>query len=200
VPEGHAALSAKEDYGRGFQFGSAGTRRSIIRGVTELPERGGVSRARLSSRSSIASLSAQPLNNYKRCMLIFTKPEPDFSWGFAGRRIGHSLSATHPYRNSRIGSGRHALAALLVQVCEGPQKGSSEKILQGTSGYRPAAGHDNSSKCFIVIFGYAPISWPAFKDCASPRAQPRDVRNLSPSGRLPLPGCTLRGPQRAYLD
>ena len=120
-----------------------------------------------------------------------------------GLRVGGSathFSATHPYRNSRIGSGRHALAALLVQVCEGPQKGSSEKILQGTSGYRSAAGHDNSSKCFIVIFGYAPISWPAFKDCASPRAQPRDVRNLSPSGRLPLPGCTLRGPQRAYLD
>src|SRR5215213_1508771 len=70
-----------------------------------------------------------------------------------GLRVGGSathFSATHPYRNSRIGSGRHALAALLVQVCEGPQKGSSEKILQGTSGYRPAAGHDNSSTCFIV--------------------------------------------------
>ena len=159
-----------------------------------------MSGARLSSRSSIASLSAQPLNNYKRCMLIFTKPEPDFSWGFAGRRIGHSLSATHPHRNSRIGSERHALAALSVQVYEGPQKGPSEKTLQGTSGYRPAAGHDNSSKCFIMIFGYAPISWPAFEGCASPRAQPRDVRNLSPSGRLSLPGRTLLSAQRAHQD
>ena len=153
-----------------------------------------------SSRSSVASLSAQPLNYYKRCMLVVTKPEPDFSWGFAGRGIGHSLPATHPHRNSRIGSRRHALAAFSVQVCEGPQKRPSEKTLQGTSEYKPAAGHYNSSKCFIAIFGYAPISWPVLEDCASPQAQPRDVLNLSPVGRLSLPGRTLPSAPRAHLD
>jgi hypothetical protein len=44
----------------------------------------------------------------------------------------------------------------LVRVYARLWKRPSEKLLQGTLVYKPAAGHYNSGKCFIVIFGYSP--------------------------------------------
>jgi hypothetical protein len=58
--------------------------------------------------------------------------------------------------DSGIDSGRRTLAAIAVRAYAGPGKAPFENPLQGTSVYKPAAGHYNSGKCFIVIFGYSP--------------------------------------------
>jgi hypothetical protein len=58
--------------------------------------------------------------------------------------------------DSGIDSGRRALAAISVRAYAGPGKAPFENPLQGTSVYKPAGGHYNSGKCFIVIFGCSP--------------------------------------------
>ena len=58
--------------------------------------------------------------------------------------------------DSRIDSERCALATPLVRVYARLWKRPSEEPLLGTLVYKPAAGHYNSGKCFIVIFGYSP--------------------------------------------
>jgi hypothetical protein len=58
--------------------------------------------------------------------------------------------------DSGIDSGRRTLAAISVRAYAGPGKAPFENPLQGTSVYKPAAGHYNSGKCFIVIFGCSP--------------------------------------------
>jgi hypothetical protein len=58
--------------------------------------------------------------------------------------------------DSGIDSGRRALAAISVRAYVGPGKAPFENSLQGTSVYKPAAGHYDSGECFIVIFGCSP--------------------------------------------
>jgi hypothetical protein len=90
-------------------------------------------------------------------MLIFLKLAADFSSGCAHSAARLLISTTHPLAlDSRIDSERRALATPLVRVYARLWKRPSEKPLQGTSVFKPAAGHCNSGKCFIVIFGYSP--------------------------------------------
>jgi hypothetical protein len=90
-------------------------------------------------------------------MLMFLKLGADFSRGCAHAAARLLISTTHPLAlDSRIDSERRALATLLVQFYARLLKRPSEETLQGTSVYKPAAGHYNSGKCFIVIFGYSP--------------------------------------------
>jgi hypothetical protein len=58
--------------------------------------------------------------------------------------------------DSRIDSERRALATRLVRFYAQLLKRPSEKPFLGTLVYKPAAGHYNSVKCFIVIYGYCP--------------------------------------------
>src|SRR5215208_5749527 len=92
-------------------------------------------------------------------MLVSTKPGADFSLGCAVPIIAHTSVTTHPAPplDSRIDSERRALATPLVRVYARLWRRPSEKPLLGTLVYKPAAGHYNSRKCFIVIFGYSPL-------------------------------------------
>jgi hypothetical protein len=90
-------------------------------------------------------------------MLASLKPGADFSRGCAGRRLGNLLFATHPLAlDSRIDSERRALAFPIGPGLRTTVETDFRETPSSTLVYKPAAGHYNSGKCFIVIFGYSP--------------------------------------------
>jgi hypothetical protein len=89
-------------------------------------------------------------------MLVSLKLSADFR-GVVREGESATYFSRPPYpRNSRIDSEKRTLAATLVRVYAGLWKRPTEKPLLGTSVYKPAAGHYNSGKCFVLIFGYSP--------------------------------------------
>jgi hypothetical protein len=90
-------------------------------------------------------------------MLVSLKLGADFRGGVQTQQCNRqSQRPTPSLLDSRIDSERRALTTLLVRVYARLWKRTCEKPLQGTLVYQPAAGHYNSGKCFIVIFGYSP--------------------------------------------
>jgi len=90
-------------------------------------------------------------------MLMHMKLAADFSRGVQVTGSATYFSRPTPPLDSRIDSERRALSTPLVRVYARLWRRPSEKPLLGTLVYKPAAGHYNSRKCFIVIFGYSPL-------------------------------------------